>query len=110
MQDVAEVWMGDGFLAEIAGADRIPFPGGGATAKRFGYLADVASRSVVLARLVEGHLDALAILAEAGREAPHGAVLGVWAASSGASKLLATPAGRGWHIQGIKPYASGAST
>jgi len=41
----------------------------------------------VLARLLEGHLDALAILDEAGREAVPGALYGVWASASGGTGL-----------------------
>ena len=60
------------------------------------------------ARLVEGHLDALAILAELGTPAPAYARLGVWAAEPGQHvTALRTPAG--WHLEGVKPYASGAN-
>jgi hypothetical protein len=55
-------------------------------------------------------MHALAILAEAGVEPPVGAVMGVWAASIGGRGLVATPRDRGWHIHGVQPYASGAST
>jgi hypothetical protein len=97
------------FRAEIAASASVPLPGGGRTAERFRYLTDVATRGVVLARLVEGHLDAVAILAEAGSGVPDGA-LGVWAASNASHRLVAMPAPGGWHIHGSKPYASGAST
>ena len=46
----------------------LPNPGSGDTASRFGALADWAAKDLSLARLAEGHLDALSILAEAGRE------------------------------------------
>jgi hypothetical protein len=110
MRDLATVGMSERFLEEVARAGAVPLPGAGDTAGRFRYLAGVASRDVALARLVEGHQDAVAILAEAGREPPEGAVMGVWAASSREGGLEATPTHRGWQIEGIKPYASGAST
>ena len=110
MQHTADTGLDVRFLAEVARGERVPLPGGGDTTARFRYLADVASTSVVLARLVEGHQDAVAILAEAGREAPRGAALGVWAAAGRNGPLVATPVRNGWHISGVKPYASGAST
>ena len=109
MQHAPEIGLEERFRVEIARAANVPLPGGGETSERFRYLADVASTSVVLARLVEGHLDAVAILAEAGTAAPEGE-LGVWAASSAGNRLVATRARGGWHIHGSKPYASGAST
>jgi hypothetical protein len=88
---------------------RVPLPGCGHTAARFRYLEDVAGRDLALARLVEGHLDAVAILAEAGRAAPVGAILGVWAARGRSHDLVAEATARGWRLHGSKPYASGAS-
>lgn len=100
----------DAFLSEVGKTAAIPLPGSGDTPARFRYLAEVAGRSLPLGRLIEGHLDAVAILAEAGRERPAGAAMGVWAASGRDARLLATPAAGGWRLAGRKPYASGAST
>jgi alkylation response protein AidB-like acyl-CoA dehydrogenase len=69
-------------------------------------LAETASRDLSRARLVEGHLDALAILAEAGRSAPEGS-FGVWAAGGPAVKASDTDGG--FRLEGRKPWCSGAS-
>ena len=90
--------------------DYVPLPGHGRTARRFGLLAQVSDADLPLGRLVEGHLDALAILAEAGRPARPGSY-GVWAAERPGGALRAREAGDGhgrWVISGTKPYASGA--
>ena len=57
-------------LKEIATGcgSALPKPGSGGTTARFRAFADWAERDLSLARLAEGHLDALAILAEAGLE------------------------------------------
>jgi alkylation response protein AidB-like acyl-CoA dehydrogenase len=103
--DVAET-----FFA-LAAKDQLtlPLPGGGATLGRFVALAEISAVDLSLGRLVEGHTDAVAILAEAGREPPPGAVLGVWAARRGAD-VVATPVGEGWRLRGRKSWASGAGT
>jgi hypothetical protein len=98
------------FIDEVERACRVPLPGSGKTLERFRYLADVARVNLAFARLVEGHLDALAIVAEAGRRVPLGAIMGVWAAKGRDAALSATPIRGGWHLYGAKPYASGAST
>jgi hypothetical protein len=59
--------------------DPIPLSGSGHTAKRHRKLMEVGRESVSLARLVEAHWDAIAILAEAGRQAETDALYGVWA-------------------------------
>ena len=58
----------------------VPKPGSGNTPARFAALANWATRDLSLARLVEGHVDALAILEEAGCEPDSEATYGVWAA------------------------------
>ncbi len=86
----------------------LPRPGSGGTATRFRALAGWAARDLSLARLVEGHVDALAILAEAGREPIAGETYGVWAARppSGTAARLAAD---GWHMAGQKPFCSGST-
>lgn len=67
-------------------------------------LVRLARRDVALARSVEAHLDAVAILAEAGA-APHdGALYGVWASSSGGAGLRHD----GRRLDGVRPFAGGA--
>jgi alkylation response protein AidB-like acyl-CoA dehydrogenase len=87
-----------------------PLPASGRTGDRWAALADVARRDLSRARVVEGHADALAILAELGATAavPAGATLGVWAAEPG--RLRATPLGRaGWRLDGAKGWCSGST-
>lgn len=52
-----------------AGLDRLPRPGHGATLERWRALAAVGAHDLSLAKLFEGHTDALAILHEAGATA-----------------------------------------
>lgn len=66
-----------------AGRLNLPLPGGGDTACRWAELAALGRDDLALARLVEGHTDAVAILAEAGRPAEPGVLYGVWAARPG---------------------------
>lgn len=53
------------------------------TVRRWAALARLGRTDLTVARLAEGHTDAVAILAEAGREPTPGTLYGVWAARSG---------------------------
>jgi len=87
----------------------LPLPGSGRTWERWAVLADLAGEDVSLARLSEGHVDALAILAELGAGAPPaGSRWGVWAAQPPGPGLSASQAAGGWRLDGIKRYCSGA--
>jgi alkylation response protein AidB-like acyl-CoA dehydrogenase len=87
----------------------LPLPGGGRTRERWAVLADLAGDDLSLARLAEGHADALAILAELGAAAPPtGSRWGVWAAQPPGRGLTARRAGGGWRLDGTKQYCSGA--
>jgi alkylation response protein AidB-like acyl-CoA dehydrogenase len=66
----------------------LPLPGGGRTAARWAALAALGRRDLALARLAEGHTDAVAILAEAGRKPVLEALYGVWAARSGGTGAM----------------------
>ena len=90
-----------------SGLSELPRPGAGATAARFRVLAEIAARDLSLARLAEGHTDALAILHEARREARQGAY-GVWAAEPPDARVRAERTPHGWVLRGTKRYASGA--
>nr|WP_256104510.1 acyl-CoA dehydrogenase [Streptomyces sp. ODS05-4] len=97
--------------ALAVGAVECPLPGGGGTAARFEELAAVAREDLSVARLVEGHLDAVAILAElGGRPAQLGQYWGVWAAEPPGSGLTARRTAGGWVLDGVKRYCSGAHT
>jgi len=87
----------------------LPFPGGGRTGERWAALAALAEQDLCLARLAEGHTDALAILAELGAPPPRaGSRWGVWAAQPPGPALNATMTGGQWRLDGTKQYCSGA--
>ncbi|SEF21606.1 Acyl-CoA dehydrogenase [Amycolatopsis pretoriensis] len=89
-----------------AGALDLPLPGAGRTAARWAALAAFGRRDLALARLAEGHTDAVAILAEAGHSPAPGALYGVWAAKSGGTgAVLADGA-----LTGTVRFCSGLST
>ena len=72
---------------------RLPLPGRRHRC-RWAVLAALAARQPHRARVLEAHSDALAILAEAGDEPPHGTTWGVFAAEAPDVRLDATTAGR----------------
>jgi alkylation response protein AidB-like acyl-CoA dehydrogenase len=98
------------FAAAVgSGRLELPLPGGGRTYERWAVLAELAGEDLSLARLSEGHTDALAILAELGAGSPPpGSRWGVWAAQPPGPGLMATRAAGGWRLDGIKRYCSGA--
>jgi len=96
-------------LAEAGSA--VPSPGGGQTVERFSMLASVAAADVTAARVLEPHLDALAILSEAGhgeaeQAQPGSASWGVFAAEAPGTRLEATESRGRWSLTGVKPWCS----
>jgi len=96
----------------------VPLPGGGHTARRWEFLARLGAADLSVARVVEAHLDALAILAEAGADhAGSGAVdvsggadtWGVFAAEGKGVSAHAARTADGWRLSGVKPWCSAAS-
>ena len=92
-----------------------PLPGAGDTLVRWQLLADLAAADLTVARVIEAHLDAVAILAEAAQHAdcpsgtdPGGAATwGVFAAEAPGAVLAAEPDGHdGWLVDGVKPWCS----
>lgn len=79
-------------------------PGEGGTADLWETLATLASADLGAARVVEPHLDALAILGQVGEPVPDG-VWGVFAAEGGDDPLTATRA-EGVTLTGTKPWCS----
>jgi alkylation response protein AidB-like acyl-CoA dehydrogenase len=73
-------------------------------------LYELGRTDLSLARLVEAHTDALAILAEAGRTRPAGLLYGVWASDGPGSRLeLRRKSDGSLRLYGTKRYCSGAS-
>src|SRR5208282_5801054 len=107
-------WTGAAAAAAFAAAVKsgrlnLPLPGSGRTRKRWALLADLAGEDLSLARLAEGHADALAILSELGAATPPaGTRWGVWAAQPPGPGLTARRAADGWRLDGTKQYCSGA--
>lgn len=110
--EAAPPWQvtGRAFAAAVAsGRLDLPLPGSGRTAERWARLAGLAEEDLSLARLGEGHADAVAILAELGCPAPRpGSRWGVWAAHPPGPSLDAARDGGGWRLRGTKRYCSGA--
>lgn len=115
--DVAEILRD---AAHASGA--LPLPGHGQTLVLWDALAGLAARSVEAARIVEPHLDAIAILAQAredgadlGRldgmsDAASPATWGVFAAEGAGVLLQARRESDGWRLSGTKPWCSLAGT
>ncbi len=92
--------------------DQLPLPGSGATMQRWEALAAVAEHDLSLAKLYEGHTDAIAILTELGEPAAtdDGGTWGVWAAESAHGRTIIEPAGHGQVLlRGGKCWCSGAA-
>ena len=89
-----------------------PNPGGGATVKLWNILSTVAAADVTIARVIEPHLDALAILNQATpTDLEHVGVTrdstwGVFAAEAPGGRLTATMADDKWVLDGTKAWCS----
>jgi alkylation response protein AidB-like acyl-CoA dehydrogenase len=92
-----------------AGELTLPQPGTGQTPRRWSALAALGRTDLVLARLGEGHTDALAILAEAGRAPAPEALYGVWAARAGGTGAEVAQGAGGLRLTGTVRFCSGAS-
>jgi alkylation response protein AidB-like acyl-CoA dehydrogenase len=102
-QRAATAWL----RSEVETLSSVPLPGSGATLDRWRILAALGRRDLARARLAEGHLDALAILAELGSPSTRpGETWGVWAAEP--THLRAERDGCGWRLAGEKRWCSGA--
>ncbi len=96
-----------------AGLDRLPLPAQGSTLVRWQALAAVAAHDLSLAKLYEGHTDALAILGELGRAdlAVEGASWGVWAAEAPQGRMRVVGASGDYvTLSGDKFWCSGAAS
>ncbi|HDS1680291.1 TPA: acyl-CoA dehydrogenase [Pseudomonas putida] len=90
--------------------DLLPLPGQGGTLRRWQTLARVAGCDLALAKLYEGHTDALAILAECGAAHRVGeGTWGVWAAEPpDARARIVARDGHQVRLAGRKAWCSGA--
>lgn len=89
--------------------DGLSDPGAGSTAARWLRLADVGAEDLSVARLVEPHLDAVAILHEANGEPEAGCLYAVWASRS-THPVTVRPLGDGAaQLVGTQPFGGGAS-
>lgn len=94
-----------------AGLDRLPMPASGQTLQRWQMLCEVASLNLSLAKLFEGHTDALAILAELeGPQPEPGSLWGTWCAEPPDARLQMREAGGSRvRLSGRKAWCSGAA-
>ena len=88
--------------------EELSLPGAGRTGQLWRRLAELARLDLSLARVVEPHLDALAILHQAGLEELAGppAAWGVWAAEAPGHELVARHGTGGWELTGTKAWCS----
>jgi alkylation response protein AidB-like acyl-CoA dehydrogenase len=91
----------------------LPLPGTGSTTALWSALASVAAADVGVARILEPHLDALAVLAQAPGpvdlgpvRAGVGSTWGVYAAEGPGTRLEAHEHDGGWVLSGTKPWCS----
>ena len=96
-------------LLDVLGAATTPppVPGQGSTGDLWELLATVASHDLLAVRVLEPHLDAAAILHQAGHHWPQGSTWGVFAAESPGPRLTATAQPDGsWLLSGPKSWCS----
>lgn len=90
----------------LAWGPRLPLPGHGCTRELWEALATVAAVDLSVARALEPHLDARAIVAEAGISVAEGSTWGVFAAEGPGVRLEGTEADGSWSLHGTKPWCS----
>lgn len=84
----------------------LPLPGQGRTLERWRALAALGHEDLSLAKVLEAHHDAIAILHELRAPVPAEQLLAVWAAEGPACTLRAEHDGR---LRGDKPWCSGSN-
>lgn len=84
-----------------------PPPAAGDTLRRWELLATLGAADLSAARVVEAHLDAVAILLEAqSDQLMRGTTWGVFAAEGPGLRLDATDVAGQWRLSGVKPWCS----
>jgi hypothetical protein len=83
-----------------------PQPGRGGTAVLWELLASVSAVDVAAGRIFEPHVDALAILAQAGRDPAEDGAWGVFAAEGPSTRLEAAAGDGAILLEGAKPWCS----
>lgn len=95
----------DGALAAVTTWPGDLVPGEGRTADLWELLATLGAADLAVARAVEPHLDARAILRQAGGDDGRGRTWGVFAAEGSGVRLDAAD-DDGWRLTGTKPWCS----
>ena len=85
----------------------LPLPGRGRTAARWSALRQWGAHDLSVAKLVESHTDAVAILHEANRQPTEGALYAVWASGLGGG-VRCRRTGAGYELSGTLQFASAA--
>jgi hypothetical protein len=96
-----------GRFAELC-MEELPQPGQGRTAERYLQIFEAGREDLSLAKLMEAHWDAVAILREAGREPVPGARYAVWASERPGASLRFSSVPAGSEITGRKEFCSGS--
>ncbi|GBG36696.1 acyl-CoA dehydrogenase family protein [Mycobacterium montefiorense] len=92
-----------------SGRLELPLPASGRTLERWQQVAQLAEEDIVAARIVEAHVDAVAIIDELGGKPPElGQLWGVWAAESPDAVVTATDVKGAFTLNGTKVWCSGA--
>jgi alkylation response protein AidB-like acyl-CoA dehydrogenase len=95
--------------AALSLGEQLPPPGKGSTLQLWEALATLGAADLTLARVVEPHLDALAILTEAGHDPTTAGLHAVYAAEVPGGRdanLQARSDAHGWLLEGTKPWCS----
>lgn len=86
----------------------LPLPGSGSTLARWRALAELGAEDLALAKVLEAHYDAQAILADLDGDPCDGRLLAVWAAEGPESTVVVRDGPGGTRLGGRKPWCSGA--
>jgi hypothetical protein len=93
-------------LAEIP-KEALPLPGRGNTAERHRRLFEIGREDLSLAKLAEAHWDAIAILAENGREPASNTLYAVWASEIPGQPAQLNREAKNLRVVGRKMFCSG---